>query len=93
MKLKNGNDIINVTWNSHSCNCDKCRRVDLDKSATFASACVLGSKLVMEELVARQRPAQTEKTKAIETWAKNAGVFKVGRPLPFTTKYVEDDAA
>lgn len=91
----NSDEVIKVvvTWNGHRYECMTCRDVDIEKSATYGQACVLGSKLIMEELVNRQRPTQAQKNKEVEEWAKKAGVFKVGKRLAFTTKYVGDEAA
>ena len=69
-------NFINVYWGDHYPSCEKCREVDLEKSATFANACAEGSPLLAEEMIKRQRHLQQEKERAVRAWAKKAGVFK-----------------
>ena len=66
----------NIYWNDHAPQCEKCRSVDLDKSATFINACGEGAPLLAEECVKHQRPLQAEKDRQVREWAKKAGVFK-----------------
>lgn len=65
-----------ITWEGHSVNCDRCSKVDVDKPATFVHACAMGSRLLMDECVERQRPAVKEKQEKVRKWAEAAGVFK-----------------
>jgi hypothetical protein len=67
----------NVTWSDHLDGCEQCKGVDLSKTATFATACAEGSPLLMEKLVEIQAPAEREKKRQVEEWAKKAGVFKI----------------
>lgn len=94
MRLINhfGEDVI-ITWHDHAPSCEKCRSVDLEKSATFVHACAQGSQLVMEEMKKRQAPVEKQKRADEEKWAKERGVFikprvKDARAI---TRYVEDE--
>lgn len=68
---------VTVTWEQHSYDCAKCRRVDTTKTATFVHACAEGSELLMEHAVDLQRPKQKKKEAEVREWAKNKGVFKL----------------
>lgn len=83
-------ETVIVVWSDHMPSCEKCRRVELEKSATFVSACWLGSKLLMEELTKRQAPVVSQKENEIKAWAEKTGVFKMWRGKPVKTRYVGD---
>ena len=68
--------IVQVSWSDHTGQCERCSRVNLAKSATYTEACPTGSQLLMERLIAEQRPAQQEKERQVREWAKKTGVFK-----------------
>lgn len=90
MKLKNmyGEAVI-LTWSDHVPGCPSCRMVDIEKSATFANACVLGSQLLLEKLAQMQAPIESEKRKAVEKWAEDAGTFIKHRAKETKTVYKE----
>ena len=66
-----------VYWSDHYLACEKCRKVDLEKSSTFFLACVTGAQLLNEELVKRQAPIVAKKNEEVRKWAEYAGVFKM----------------
>lgn len=65
-----------IYWGDHWPGCEKCRSVDLDKSASFVHACVMGSQLINEEMVKRQAPIVKQKREEVRKWAEAAG-FKM----------------
>lgn len=77
-----------VTWGDHWPNCDKCREVSLEKSATFSNVCAQGAPLLSEELTKRQAPIVKAKTQAVKEWAGKAGVFPTGKSANVKTKYM-----
>lgn len=83
-----------LTWSEHAPGCVQCRRVDQTRTATLAFTCVLGSKLLREDLEKRALLARTQAQKAVEKWADHAGVFKTRRGSPEvvrkTTRHVGD---
>jgi hypothetical protein len=98
MKLKKVDEdgrtvLVDVSWGDHSPGCKKCRRVDLEKSASFVDACAMGSKLIAEEMAKRQAPVVAQKRAEVKKWAREAG-FAVDSGLSkdrvkAITKYVE----
>jgi hypothetical protein len=66
----------NVVWADHYPGCEKCRGVDLEKTASYVNACAEGSPLLMEELTKRQSPIVRQKAQEVKDWARKAGVFK-----------------
>lgn len=66
-----------VYWNDHWPSCEKCREVDLEKSASFVKACATGSQLINEEMIKRQAPVVRQKRKEEREWAQRAGVFHI----------------
>ena len=78
-----------IFWGDHWPGCEKCREVDIEKSATFANACAQGSPLLMEELARRQAPKVAEKRKQEKEWAEKAGVFVTERSKIVPMKYKE----
>ena len=84
---KNGIEVnVTINWLDHAPTCVRCRTVEITRSATFAQACSMGSRLVSEELHKRQLPAEHKKARAITEWAKQAGVFKLRRGDPKAVK-------
>lgn len=75
-KLRGGKEeTVIVKWSDHYPACKACREVDLDKSATLALACPMGSVLAKEELQKRAVPAVKEKERKVREWARKAGTF------------------
>lgn len=88
--VKRIEDVI-VTWSDHLEVCKRCRDVEIEKSATFVKACVLGSNLLLEELAKRAAPAIKAKQEEVREQAEKAGVFKMGRAKNVHMKYVGDE--
>lgn len=83
-------DVV-VVWGDHAPGCEKCRQVDLNKSASFAHACASpGAALLTEELRKRQAPIETEKRKENERWTRERGTFKVDKGSKPNMRYVGD---
>ncbi len=64
-----------IHWGDHWPGCEKCRKVDVEKSVTFPYSCAQGAVLLAEELAKRQAPVVREKTAAVRQWAKETGGF------------------
>lgn len=76
MKRKDADgNIVNVSWNGHRSNCQKCVRVDIERSATFVLTCAEGGPLLAEELSIRALPQRNAKAAAELEYAIHAGVF------------------
>lgn len=80
LKLK----AINVFWKEHSFGCEKCRQVNLNKSATFSLSCAEGGPLLMEELKKRVLPEIKARQEKELEFAIRAGVFHIpkGTKMP-----------
>ena len=66
-----------VTWDDHAPSCEKCRKVDINKTSTFVLACAEGSPLLTEKCVKVYAPVYKKKREEVLEWAKQAGVFKI----------------
>jgi hypothetical protein len=50
-----GHEDGELGWASHSSRCARCRKVDLQHTATVANACLTGARLLKEALSSLQR--------------------------------------
>jgi hypothetical protein len=87
MKFKSGGNWIDVFWGDHAC--EACRDVDIAKPNTFVRACAMGSELLAEELVKRERPRVRRNREDTKAWAERAGAFKTRSAKMVQTKYKE----